>query len=289
MAAKYEYVALTDADSCPHRDNLLKMIGFFQEDEKVGAVTSAVLAKKPYTFMQKLQAIEYKIISFNRKLLDCIDSVYVTPGPFTLYKKKILIEVGMFDTKNMTQDIEIVWRMLYHGYKARMSLSTATWSVTPQKFRAWWRQRMRWNLGGLQTMLKYKKFFFRKGILGAFILPFFVISMLTGIVGIGLFAYLTFKRLWVSYFATQLSFIAGTEILRFSELNLSPSVLNFFGLSLIVFGGMFTFFGLSIVKEKELRDKNLLVLGFYFIFYLALYPILLITSIYKLIRGNYTW
>src|SRR3989338_953012 len=55
-AAKYDYVAVTDDDSTPEEDALIKMIGFLQEDDRVSAVTCAVLAKHTETFMQKLQA-----------------------------------------------------------------------------------------------------------------------------------------------------------------------------------------------------------------------------------------
>jgi len=45
-AAKYEYVAVTDADSAPDPDSLIQMIGYLQKDPTVGAVTCSILAKK---------------------------------------------------------------------------------------------------------------------------------------------------------------------------------------------------------------------------------------------------
>ena len=62
-AAKYDLVAVTDADSTPAPDALMKMIGFLQHDPKVAAVTCAVMAEGASTFMQRLQMIEYSIIS----------------------------------------------------------------------------------------------------------------------------------------------------------------------------------------------------------------------------------
>lgn len=288
-AAKFDYIAVADADSTPDRDALKKMIGFLQEDEKVGGVTCYVKAKNRNKFFEKLQAVEYANIAFTRKLLDGVDAVYVTPGPFALYKKKVLIEVGLFDTKNLTQDIEIVWRMVKHGYKSRMCLATGVSSVVPSKFGGWWRQRIRWNLGGQQTILKYKRFLLRKGMLGCFIIPFFVVSLFLGLFGLILFSYLFVKKFLLSYLATVFSLSAGTKLLALSEVNMSPSVLNFFGIILFVLGALFLVLALTMTEEKALRNKSPFMMLFYLLIYLALYPLVLITSVYKHIKGDMRW
>jgi len=289
LAAKFDYIAVADADSTPRKDALKKMIGFLQEDKRVGGVTCAVLAARPETFMQKIQAIEYAVIAFNRKLLDLIDAVYVTPGPFALYKKKVLIEVGLFDTKNMTQDIEIVWRMLSKGYIARMSLATKVHSVTPRGFRLWWKQRIRWNIGGKQTLWKYKGLIFKKGMLGLFIIPFFSFSLFLGVFGLGLFVYLLLKRLVVTYLSTSYSIYASSAIVTFQDLTFAPSILNFFGLVLFLLGLSFTILGLVIINDDHVKKSNVFNIFFYLIVYLAIYPFNLIHSLYKLAVGKYSW
>lgn len=288
-AAKYDYVAVTDADSTPEKDALKKMIGFLQQKDNVAAVTCAVLSKKPRTFIQHLQALEYVIIAFNRKLLDLVDAVYVTPGPFALYKKDKLFEVGLFDTNNMTQDIEIVWRLFSRGYKPRMCLGAKVYSATPTKFKAWWRQRIRWNIGGTQTLLKYKSYLFRKGMLGAFIIPFFSVSMFLGVFGLGLFTYLLTRRVLVSYLSTKYSVYSGAAILTFSDLTFAPSILNFFGGVLFITGFAFTALGLIIINDQHVRNKNIFNIFFYLIVYLTIYPFIMITGLYKLVRGTYSW
>lgn len=288
-AAKYDYIAVADADSTPARDALLKMIGYLQKDKKVGGVTCTVLAKYPKTFMQKLQSVEYSVIAFNRKLLDLVDSVYVTPGPFALYRKKTLLEVGLFDTKNMTQDIEIVWRMLSKGYVARMCLATYVHSSTPTKFKAWWRQRIRWNIGGTQTLIKYRNLVFKRGMLGAFIIPFFSASLFIGLVGLGLFTYLMSRRFLVAYLSTKYSIYASTAILRFQDLSFAPSVLNFFGIVLFLFGLGLTFLALFITKPHRLYNNNLFNIMFYILIYLAIYPFIMVVALIKLASGRYSW
>lgn len=288
-AAKYDYIAVTDADSSPEPDALKKMIGFLQEDPKVGAVTCAVLAKKPKKFMQRLQAIEYVVIGFGRKILDKIDSVYVTPGPFALYRKKILFEVGLFDPGNLTQDIEIVWRLIAHSYTARMCLAARVYSETPDKFRAWWKQRIRWNIGGTQSILKHKKLLFKRGMLGAFIIPYFSASLFLGIFGLSMFFYLLARRVMYYYLSTQYSLYAQTAILTLQDFNFAPSVMNFLGGALFVLGAGFTFLMIILMREKHVNPKKLLNITFYQVVYLAVYPFIMITALYKLARGKYSW
>jgi len=288
-ASKYEYVAVVDSDSMPDRDVLKKMIGFLQEDKKVAAVTCSVLVRNPKNFMQRLQAIEYDIIAWSRKLLDYIDGVYVTPGPFALYRKKSLIEVGLFDTKNMTQDIEIVWRLLAHDYKARMCLSARVYSEAPSKFKAWFKQRIRWTIGGTQTLVKYRNYFVKKGMLGVFIIPFFAISLFLGLFGLGLFIYLFSRSLIVRYLSTKYSLYAQTAIFSFQELTLIPSVLNFFGAALFFLGLFFTFFGLRVMNPNKTYKGNIFNVIFYSLVYLTLQPIVLVFALSRYIRGKYSW
>jgi cellulose synthase/poly-beta-1,6-N-acetylglucosamine synthase-like glycosyltransferase len=189
----------------------------------------------------------------------------------------------------MTQDIEIVWRMLSKGYKARMCLDAKVYSETPRKFKHWWKQRIRWNIGGNQTMWKYKKLVFRNGMLGAFIIPFFAASMFLGIFGLGLFIYLVSRRILVSYLSTKYSLYASTTLLRFQDLTFSPSILNFFGAVLFILSLVFTLLGISILTEKKFRNRNILNILFYMIVYLSLYPLIMVIALYKLATGKYSW
>ncbi len=288
-AAKFDYIAVTDADSFPQKDALKKMIGFIQQDPKTAAVTCSVLVKNPKKWFQTIQAIEYKIIAFTRKLLDLIDAVYVTPGPFALYRKKAIVEVGYFDTKNLTQDIEIVWRLRAHGYRARMCLATQVHSESPPKFRQWWRQRIRWSIGGTQTNIKYLKDTTKGGMFGFFIIPFFTVSLFLGLFGLCLFVYLMARNLIVSYLSTQYSIAAQATILRLEELTFVPSILNFFGAALFFLGIGFTLFSLLSVKDNEFKKANTFNILFFQLVYLTIYPIITLVAVIKLIRGKYSW
>jgi poly-beta-1,6-N-acetyl-D-glucosamine synthase len=288
-AAKYDYIAVTDADSSPQPDALKKMLGFLQEDKRVAAVTCSVLVKNQKTFIQKLQSIEYVVIAFGRRILDMVDAVYVTPGPLALYRKKAIVEVGLFDPKNLTQDIEIVWRLIAYGYTARMALAAKVYSDAPTKFRQWWRQRIRWNIGGTQSILKHRKHIFRRGMLGAFIIPYFSASLFLGVFGLCLFIYLFSRRIFFYYLSSSYSIYAQTAVLTLQDLTFAPSVLNFFGAALLLLGGGFTLVMISVMKEKGVVNRKILNIIIYQIIYLSIYPLIMVAGLSRLIRRKYSW
>ncbi len=286
--AKTDLVGFTDADSFPEKGAIAKMIGFF-DDIKVGAVTSTVLVKNRNNFILKLQSIEYKVIKFSRKLLEFLDAIYVTPGPLALYRKTAFDKVKGFDVNNLTEDIEITWNLQYHKYKVKMSVPSRVYCVSPHRVKGWINQRNRWNIGGLQTINKYKKTFMRKGILGAFILPFFILSWLVGLFGIFILGYRIFRFFLLNYLSTSYSIQAQTAVLSLNDVNLALSALVFFGLIVFFFSLFYTILALSNVREKQYRRENWFSVGFYMIFYLLVYPIILIMSLYKFLKGDLKW
>ena len=286
--AKGEIVGVVDADSYPDKHAISSMIGFFDE-EKTGAVTTRILVRNPDNFLRRMQAIEYKVIAFTRKLLGFLDSIYVTPGPLALYRKSALKEVGGFDTKNMTEDIEITWNLLHKGYNVKMSYIAKSTSVAPDTLKKWVTQRVRWNIGGYQTMLKYKSSFFNRGMMGFFILPFFSISLVLGVFGLGIFFYRSLRRVLFSFLSTKYSVAADAALVTFNDVNFNPSVLNFLGIVLFVISLFFIFFALRHINEKTKEKESFFSVLFYSLVYILLRPIVLIFSFGKFLTGKYSW
>lgn len=281
-------IGFTDADSLPAQESVGRMIGFFDKDN-VGAVTSLVLVKKRNNFLEKVQAIEYEIIAFTRKLLGFVGAIYVTPGPLAIYRKEVFDKVKGFDENNLTEDIEITWHIVHEGYNVEMSASSKVFTFAPDTFKAWFKQRTRWNVGGIQTISKYKKAFLKKGILGNFILPFFVLSWILGFVGIGILLYRLLRTIAIRYLSTLYSVQAQTAILTLQDINLTPSVLFFFGAVFFVFSLTFTLIVLLYLRMKEFKRHRIFSVFVYMFFYVSTYPLVLITSIYKFLRGKRSW
>jgi biofilm PGA synthesis N-glycosyltransferase PgaC len=286
--AQGELIAVIDADSYPAKDSFKKLVGFFEE-KNVGAVTCPILPRNTNKFFEKIQAVEYSLIAFTRKLLGYVDAIYVVPGPLAIYRTSALKEIGGFDPDNMTEDIEIIWHLTQAGYQRKMCLSTRVTTIIPNKFKPWYLQRRRWNVGGLQCISKYKKNFLKRGMLGSFILPFFTMQLFLGLLGMGIFVYLLVTNLLKNYIFARYSINVGTALLTMNDLQVTASFLNYLGLILFVIGLIFTLLVLSIMKTSPLEKHSFFNLMFFSIFYLSVYPFIMIGSLYSFIRKNYQW
>lgn len=172
-----ELVGGLDADSFVTSKALKRMIGYF-DDEDVMAVTPSLKVYKPKKVLQKIQMIEYLIGVFLRKIFALLGSINVTPGPFSIYRKSFFDKNGGWDEDNITEDIEIAFRIQSKNYLIENSETATVYTVSPASFKGLFSQRIRWYVGGLQNALDYRHLFGTKhGNLGLFILPGSFISV----------------------------------------------------------------------------------------------------------------
>ncbi len=284
-----ELIAITDADSYPAPDAVEKMIGFFN-DKKIGAVTSCVFLRNNKTFFEKIQEIEYIVLAWTRKLLDFIDSVYVTNGPLSIYRKSILLKIGGFDPKSITEDIEVTWHILSLGYKTRMSLASKVYTTTPNKFRPWWRQRVRWGVGGIETIIKYKKFFFKKGMFGYFIIPFVSFIIIMSIIGFIFGAYILYRNITLNILYASQSISIKSSILRAENINTHPTIILIVVVILFILSFSYSTYLLKKMGQMHiLKTRKVFNRLFYMLIYLTLYPVVWFDAIYRVIKKEHKW
>jgi len=285
---KGEFFAVIDADSYPSKTAFSRLMGYF-DDNKVGIVTAACTPLNRKSLLTRLQTIEYKVIAFTRKLLEYIDSIYVAPGSLSVYRKNAFDETGGFDTKNLTEDIEATWHALKNNWKVKMCLASKVYTNVPDKVKPWFRQRVRWSVGGLQVISKYRKSAFRENMLGYFIIPFFSLGLFLGLIGLGFLIFLGGRRLLKAWLISNYSIVAGTQILNFGTMGTTPTVLNYFGLVVFALFLLFTFFVLAVMKDKITPKQSFFNLVFYMVVYLLIYPIVMVVSIKEWIQGKRKW
>lgn len=283
-----DIIAFVDADSYPAKDCLKKMLGYFQ-DEKVGAVTCPILVRNANKFFERIQDIEYRVIAFSRKLLGYAQAIYVTPGPLAIYRREAIKDTSGFDKNNLTEDIEITWNLIHNNWEREMCLSTYVSTTVPQKFFDWYKQRRRWTIGGIQCIAKYKKEIFKRGMLGMFVLPFFVLQFFLGLVGLCIFMYVGLKNIISNFLFTQYSIVVDAPLLTMNSLYITPSFLNYFGIIIFAVSLIFTFISLGIMKKTMIKKEKIFNILFFAVIYLMVYPFITLISVYKYFKGETSW
>jgi cellulose synthase/poly-beta-1,6-N-acetylglucosamine synthase-like glycosyltransferase len=283
--SKGEIIVCIDSDSYPQKNALLKTIPFFEKD--VSAVTTTVIVKNAKGILERLQEIEYIMIAWSRKLFEYLDSIYVTPGPMSLYRKDVLQKIGGFDEKNLTEDIEIAWRLIKHNYKIKMALDAKVYTVVPKTIKSWWHQRIRWNIGGLQTTAKYLNLFMKKefGKVGTFLLPLFSISYSLSMIGILFLFYALFN---------SIRYLIGSYMFGFNPIgpflfNLVPDIFIVMVLISLVLTAIFIKINIKSMKGVIEFPKSLSNLLIYVFIYVCIFPFNLIHSSIKFVTKKYEW
>jgi len=172
--ASGEYVACIDADTVVDANIIKKTIPHFK-NEKIAAVIVPIKVLNPKNWLEKIIAVEYNLgLGFYLKLFSWLNCLFLTPGQFSIYQKKIVLELGGFDPKSIVEDTEIAYRMQKKGYKIDCTVNTSAHTIVPHNLRGLYYQRKRWYAGTLQTILKHKNVFFNKslGNFGIFFMPF---------------------------------------------------------------------------------------------------------------------
>jgi cellulose synthase/poly-beta-1,6-N-acetylglucosamine synthase-like glycosyltransferase len=293
--ARHELIACIDADSVVERDILKKMVSRF-EDPRVASTTPALKVLKPKNFIEKIQFAEYLLNIFLRKSLAFIDSIHVTPGVFSIYRKTVLKKLGGFDEENLTEDMEIALRIHDAGYKIENSLDAISYTICPSTLRSLFKQRLRWYRGALQNTVKYKHMIFNRkyGNLGMFLLPFNFISIMAVITIFSImmwnFVNDITRTLW------RLSLIDWNFMVFFDNLkiDLDSMFLNFANTSLVLMltgialGGYILYKSFNITKEKLSLNK----LGYFT--YLIIYPFIMMifwltALLYEIFRIKRKW
>ena len=173
------FVGALDADSTVAPDSLRKIISYFKHP-KVTAVTPSLIIDTPRGVLRRIQAIEFMIGVFLRRVFTDIGSQHVTPGPFTIYRRKFFDKYGAWHEAHKTEDIEVALRIQSKHLIIENATDAYVYTHGPETWNGLYQQRLRWYHGFLSNVLDYKHLFGPKhGNLGLFVLPMSFVSIAT--------------------------------------------------------------------------------------------------------------
>ncbi len=270
---KCKYFATLDADSTVATTTLKRMIPYFA-DKEVASVLPLMKIKNPQTILQRVQRYEYIINMFYKHLNGKLDSVHVTPGPFSMYKYEVIKKLGYYDENNLTEDLEIAIRLQKHHYKIIQTNDAEVYTECPKDLKSLYWQRNRWYKGGIFNSINYKKLWFNKeyGDFGFIRMPTIFLSGILSVIVLFIFIYELIKSLVQSFaYLKSINFDIITMIRNFSldfillDLNLVKLFVPLFVLSLAVIVMIYSH---RFSRERITRyGKTLFSMAYYLMLY----------------------
>jgi cellulose synthase/poly-beta-1,6-N-acetylglucosamine synthase-like glycosyltransferase len=182
-ATQAELVGCLDADSFVEPDALREIVFCFS-DPQVAAATAAMSIHKPGNILQYMQNAEYTFGITLRHAFSSVNGLYVTPGPFSFYRRDIVIKLGGFRYGHQTEDMEMALRIQQAGYKIENAPRARVYTKAPSTVIGLVKQRTRWTSGFLRNVLgEYRGLIAnsRYGALGMLVLPTALVAICSSI------------------------------------------------------------------------------------------------------------
>ncbi len=162
--ARGDLVLCTDSDSRLDPDATVRAVKHFN-DPYVGAVAGNVKVANRLNSLTRLQALEYiEGLNLVRAAQAYFHRVTVIPGPFGMFRKDVLDEVGRYQDDTFAEDCDLTLRMMLAGWDIKYESQSMVWTEAPENIDGLVLQRYRWGRGVLQAINKNKRYLLGGGI-----------------------------------------------------------------------------------------------------------------------------
>jgi cellulose synthase/poly-beta-1,6-N-acetylglucosamine synthase-like glycosyltransferase len=154
--SKGEIILCFDADYCPQKDIVEKLVMAFN-DPKVGAVQGRVVVlNEPQNLVTRLVALEriggYRVDQEARDDLGLIAQFGGTVGGF---RRSVLESLGGWDESMLAEDTDLTFRVYRAGYSVRYNGDAECYEEAVSNWKAYRKQRYRWARGHMQCCFRH--------------------------------------------------------------------------------------------------------------------------------------
>ena len=211
-----DFFGCLDADSFADPESLVRLMSYFEKDKSIMAVVPSVIVHNSKNFIQGAQKAEYYMGVYFKKMLHFLGAIDVTPGPLTIFKRKVFDDLGGYRHGHNTEDMEIAYRMQKNHYKIEHCNDAFVYTNTPKTIKKLYRQRLRWIFGFINNTIDYRGVLFKKkyGNFSVFTLPVRIASVVA-------VAYLFWKIVY------NLGEFLYSKMIVFRTVGFHPSIKNF--------------------------------------------------------------
>jgi cellulose synthase/poly-beta-1,6-N-acetylglucosamine synthase-like glycosyltransferase len=80
----------------------------------------------------------------------------IISGAFGAFRKKDLRSIGDYDRDTLTEDFDNTLKFRKFGGSVPLAENAYSWTIVPDTWGSWVRQRMRWSRGQIETIWKHR-------------------------------------------------------------------------------------------------------------------------------------
>jgi cellulose synthase/poly-beta-1,6-N-acetylglucosamine synthase-like glycosyltransferase len=174
-----ELIMTLDADSIIGKNSIASAVRYFDNPKIVG-VAANVRVMDATTILGLLQKFEFMIGYRSKKFFTVTNSEFILGGVASTYRMKTIKEVGFYDCDILTEDIALSFKVVSRGNKANRivyGFDVVAMTEGVQTFKELLRQRYRWKMGNLQSLIKYRQLFANRSNLHSNMLTWYRIPM----------------------------------------------------------------------------------------------------------------
>jgi cellulose synthase/poly-beta-1,6-N-acetylglucosamine synthase-like glycosyltransferase len=157
-SARGELIVVYDAEDIPAPDQLRLAASHFAIDDGLDCLQARLAIRNHgESWLSKLFAIEYAILfDVINPGLCALNLPIPLGGSSNHFRVRSLVGVGAWDEWNVTEDADLGVRLARFGYQVK-ALNSDTWEEAPYEFGNWFRQRVRWQKGWMQTLVVHSR------------------------------------------------------------------------------------------------------------------------------------
>lgn len=194
--ARSPYFCSVDADTILERDALLRLMAPIFHSSLNTVVSGGIVRivngcrieggkvveiSLPYSWLERCQIVEYtRTFLFGRPAWSWLGGTFIASGAFCMLHRESVVAAGGYSTDTVTEDIDVIAALhrslRQRKWKYRMVFTTdpVCWTEAPTKLEVLAKQRRRWQLGLMQTVVKHDRMIFnpRYGVTGMITMPF---------------------------------------------------------------------------------------------------------------------
>lgn len=148
-----------DADCVVMPDTVKNFVRCFVDPEVKAAVGNVKIGNVK-KLIGSLQYLEFLFSFYFKKADSFMNTIYIIGGAAGAFRKEVLDQLGGYNTKNITEDIDLSVRIQDLGMKIVYVDKAIVYTEGASELKGLMKQRLRWKRGRFETFMENKHLFF---------------------------------------------------------------------------------------------------------------------------------